>query len=60
MKFATGPGGGEIDWDVLKGQLSSFQIEKLTFFFTQFFDDDKNGIIDVSLTLSLPLDVVAG
>lgn len=48
LKFATGPGGGEIDWDDLKGQLSSFQIEKLTFFFTQFFDDDKNGIIDAN------------
>ena len=59
MKFATGPSGGEIDWDDLKGQLSSFQIEKLTFFFTQFFDDDKNGIIDVSLTFSSPLDAVA-
>jgi len=26
--------------------LSPFQVEKLTYYFTQFFDDDKNGIID--------------
>ena len=26
--------------------LSPFQIEKFTWFFTQFFDSDKNGVID--------------
>lgn len=36
----------ECNPDVLNGLLSPFQVEKLTFFFTEFFDNDKNGIIN--------------
>jgi len=35
-----------VDWEHLKGLLSNFQVEKLTYFFTQFFDNDENGVID--------------
>jgi len=35
-----------VDWELLKRKLSSFQIEKLTYFFHQFFDNDHNGVIN--------------
>ena len=58
-----------MDWDELKGRLSSFQVhadadadadadagadadyfqvDKLNYFFTQFFDHNQDGVIDVS------------
>merc|ERR1711934_384000 len=45
LNFTT-KGGRETNLADLKGLLSDFQVEKLTYFFTQFFDHDKNGMID--------------
>merc|ERR1711970_326242 len=44
--FTTKGGDGSVDWELLKRKLSSFQIEKLTYFFHQFFDNDHNGVIN--------------
>merc|ERR1712126_727918 len=35
-----------VNWDELKGRLSSFQVDKLSYFFTQFFDHNQDGVID--------------
>jgi len=47
LNFCT-KGGGQTNLADLKGLLSDFQVEKLTYFFTQFFDHDKNGMIDAN------------
>ena len=39
------------DLDELEGLLSPFQVEKLTYFFNQFFDFNEDGKIDVSRTM---------
>lgn len=39
------------DLDELEGLLSPFQVEKLTYFFNQFFDFNEDGKIDVSCTM---------
>ena len=39
------------DLEELEGLLSPFQVEKLTYFFNQFFDFNEDGKIDVSCTL---------
>ena len=39
------------DLDELEGLLSPFQVEKLTYFFNQFFDFNEDGKIDVSRTI---------
>ena len=38
----------------LEGLLSPFQVEKLTYFFNQFFDFNMDGKIDVSSPLPIP------
>ena len=38
------------DLEELEGLLSPFQVEKLTYFFNQFFDFNEDGKIDVSRT----------
>jgi len=45
MKFRGGADAG-IDYAALQKKLSSFQIEKLTFFFKQFFDANGDGVVD--------------
>merc|ERR1712179_619965 len=47
LNFTT-KGAAVTDLADLKGLLSDFQVEKLTYFFTQFFDHDKNGMIDAN------------
>jgi len=44
-KFRGGVDSG-INFDALKNKLSTFQIEKLTFFFKQFFDANGDGVVD--------------
>ena len=39
------------DLEELEGLLSPFQVEKLTYFFNQFFDFNEDGKIDVSRTI---------
>ena len=39
------------DPEELEGLLSPFQVEKLTYFFNQFFDFNEDGKIDVSCTM---------
>ena len=39
------------DLEELEGLLSPFQVEKLTYFFNQFFDFNEDGKIDVSCTM---------
>jgi len=34
------------EWSTAAKHLSPFQIEKFTYFFTHYFDNDKNGVID--------------
>jgi len=51
--FATKNFDTTVDWEELKGLLSSFQIEKLTYFFHQFFDNDHNGVINADDFLGL-------
>merc|ERR1711900_120498 len=46
LNFATKTDNTLVDWDELKGRLSSFQVEKLNYFFTQFFDHNQDGVID--------------
>jgi len=38
--------GRETNLEALKGVLSDFQLEKLTYFFYQFFDNNHDGVID--------------
>jgi len=45
IKFRGGADTG-IDYAALQNKLSSFQIEKLTFFFKQFFDANGDGVVD--------------
>merc|ERR1712212_962578 len=42
LNFATKTDNTLVDWDELKGKLSSFQVDKLT----QFFDHNQDGVID--------------
>ena len=42
------------DLEELEGLLSPFQVEKLTYFFNQFFDFNEDGKIDVSVPPLLP------
>ena len=37
-----------VDYAALQKKLSSFQIEKLVFFFKSFFDANNDGVVDVS------------
>merc|ERR1712088_964149 len=46
LNFATKAEYTSVDWDELKGKLSSFQVDKLSYFFTQFFDHNQDGVID--------------
>merc|ERR1712032_450322 len=46
LNFATKADNTSVDWDELKGRLSSFQVDKLNYFFTQFFDHNQDGVID--------------
>merc|ERR1719338_68135 len=46
LNFATKTDNTSVNWDELKGRLSSFQVDKLTYFFTQFFDHNQDGVID--------------
>jgi len=46
LNFATKSDNTSVNWDELKGRLSSFQVDKLTYFFTQFFDHNQDGVID--------------
>merc|ERR1712198_812123 len=46
LNFATKADNTSVDWDELKGRLSSFQVDKLSYFFTQFFDHNQDGVID--------------
>merc|ERR1712013_613860 len=46
LNFATKADNTSVNWDELKGRLSSFQVDKLTYFFTQFFDHNQDGVID--------------
>merc|ERR1712087_1029933 len=46
LNFATKTDNTLVDWDELKGRLSSFQVDKLSYFFTQFFDHNQDGVID--------------
>merc|ERR1712020_491421 len=46
LNFATKTDNTSVDWDELKGKLSSFQVDKLNYFFTQFFDHNQDGVID--------------
>merc|ERR1711936_772814 len=46
LNFATKTDNTSVDWDELKGKLSSFQVDKLNYFFTQFFDRNQDGVID--------------
>merc|ERR1712130_798840 len=46
LNFATKAEYTSVDWDELKGRLSSFQVDKLSYFFTQFFDHNQDGVID--------------
>jgi len=45
MKFRGGADAG-IDYAALQNKLSSFQIEKLTYFFKMFFDANGDGVVD--------------
>jgi len=59
-RFKGGDAG--VDYEALKKKLSQFQIEKLTFFFKQFFDADGNGVVDINdfYVLNEKLRTVAG
>merc|ERR1712211_226536 len=46
LNFATKADNTSVNWDELKGRLSSFQVDKLTYFFTQFFDHNQDGVTD--------------
>jgi len=46
LNFSSNKLTGTIDYEGLKKKLSSFQLEKLTFFFEKFFDTTKNGVIE--------------
>merc|ERR1711934_1210753 len=46
LNFATKTDNTSVDWDELKEKLSSFQVDKLNYFFTQFFDHNQDGVID--------------
>merc|ERR1711973_870776 len=46
LNFATKADNTSVNWDELKGRLSPFQVDKLTYFFTQFFDHNQDGVID--------------
>merc|ERR1712116_115234 len=48
LNFATKADNTSVDWDELKGRLSSFQVDKLNYFFTQFFDHNQDGVIDAN------------
>lgn len=37
---------GEVDWAKIAKSLSTFQVEKLKYFFQKFFDNDMNGVIN--------------
>merc|ERR1712008_307293 len=45
-QHAKGQKDAELTIKELEGLLSPFQVEKLSMFFTQFFDHDGNGVID--------------
>jgi len=61
MKFRGGADAG-IDYATLQNKLSSFQIEKLTFFFKQFFDANGDGVVDAKdfIVLNEKLREIAG
>ena len=52
--YATKGNDNISDIAELEGLLSPFQVEKLTYFFNQFFDFNMDGKIDVSSPLPIP------
>lgn len=62
LNFVSFKGDGGIDYEALQKSLSSFQLEKLTFFFKFFFDTNGDGVVDSSdfVILTERLRTIAG